>query len=390
MAGSKVLAGTGTSRVADAFEAGRAAAGSALEPLAGETPALILLFTTPRYDLGRLLAGVRSRTGATLLVGATTSGELVRGEYMGFGAGVAVMAMTAGPYRFGAASASHIRHDLDRAAQEIARKSREQAGESRHAAVLLLADAMLGDLQELVQGILRAAGPKVSLVGGAAGDELKFHRCVVFHDDQVVEQGAVALWIAGEQPLRVVTRHGWEPVGKAMQVTRAEGTTIEELDGRPAARVYEEQLGLGDQPLHPDRFWGTSILHPFGLMQSDGTSVIRVARSKSERGDLRIQGCLPPPGCAIRVMDGSVDSLLGVVEAVAGASLGARRSAGVLLAFSCAARAVIYGARAPEEARLLQAAAGEVPTFGFYCCGEFARTSGTLGTHNATLTAIAL
>ena len=58
--------------------------------------------------------------------------------------------------------------------------------------------------------------------------------------------------------------------------------------------------------------------------------------------------------------------------------------------FSCAARAMIFGERAPEEARLLQSAAGDVPTFGFYCCAEFARTAGVLGTHNATLTAVAL
>jgi hypothetical protein len=61
-----------------------------------------------------------------------------------------------------------------------------------------------------------------------------------------------------------------------------------------------------------------------------------------------------------------------------------------LLAFSCAARAMIFRDRAPEEAARLQAAAGDIPTFGFYCCAEFARTAGVLGTHNATLTALAL
>jgi hypothetical protein len=390
MDAAQLIAGTGESRIQDSFEAGRAAASDALASLGGQPPALVMVFTTPRHQLDRLLAGVRSRTGSTLLVGATTSGEIVRGTYLGFGAGVAVLAMTAGPYRFGAASRDHIRGDLGRAARELVAESRERAGRSAHAAVLLMADAMAGDLQELVQGVYRAAGPKVSLVGGAAGDELKFVRCLVLHDDRVVEEGAVAVWIAAEQPLRVVTRHGWEPVGKGMHVTRAAGTTIEELDGRPAATVYEEQLGLAGRPIPPDRFWGTSILHPFGLMQDDGTSVIRVARSKTDRGELRIQGCLPPPGCEVRVMNGSVDSLLEVVGEVGGACLGSRRNAGVLLAFSCAARAAILGARAPEEARRLQDSAGEVPTFGFYCCGEFARTAGILGTHNATLTAIAL
>ena len=61
--------GKGMSGSRDASEAGKAAATAALEPLGGEQPALILVFATPRYDLPALLAGVRSVTGSTLLVG---------------------------------------------------------------------------------------------------------------------------------------------------------------------------------------------------------------------------------------------------------------------------------------------------------------------------------
>ncbi len=71
-------------------------------------------------------------------------------------------------------------------------------------------------------------------------------------------------------------------------------------------------------------------------------------------------------------------------------ALRALPDAGVVLNFSCAARAVLFGANTPEEARRLQNTSGNITTFGFYCCGEFARTAGVLGTHNATLTAIAL
>jgi hypothetical protein len=383
-------AGTGMSRAKDAFAAGKAAAAAAVARLAGAPPALVMVFTTPRYDLPALLAGVRSITGSALLVGGTTSGEIVQGEYLGFGGGVGVLALTAGPYRFAAASVSNARGDLDRAGQEIARASRERAGRSAHAAVLLLVDVLLGDLQDLVLGVYRITGPRVTIVGGAAGDEQKFARTVVFHDGEIIEQGAVALWIASPVPLRVATRHGWEPIGIPMLITRAEGTRIMELGGRPAAAVYEEQLGVAPGTLPPERFWGKSILHPLGLLQPDGTTVIRVARARTEEGHLEILGSLPPAGGAVQVMSGSVDGLIDIAEGVVADALSARPGAGVLLAFSCAARATIFGERAAEEPRRLQAAAGEVPTFGFYCCSEFARTAGVLGTHNATLTAIAL
>lgn len=386
----KIRAGTGLSEARDAVEAGREAATAAVAGLAGKPPALVIVFTTPRYDLPALLAGIRTVTGDARLIGATGSGEIAQGQYLGFGGGVGVLALTEGPYRFGVASADHIRGQLDQAGQAITRASRAEAGPSPHAAVLLLADCLAGDLQQLFQGAYRITGPKVSITGGAAGDELKFVRTCVFHDDRVVEEGAVALWIASDRPLPVVTRHGWEPIGIPLLVTRAEGTEIIELGGRPAAIAYEEQLGLEPGQLGADQFWGTSITHPFGLLQSNGSSVIRVARSKTEHGTLRIQGCVPPAGSAVQVMTGTADTLLDIVEEVASATLETYPDAGVLLTFSCAARATIFGERTAEESRRLQAAAGAVPTFGFYCCGEFARTAGVLGTHNATLTALAL
>ena len=239
-----MCAGIGISRLQDAAAAGREAVEAAVAALAGEPPALVVVFTTPRYDLPALLASIRSATDNTILIGATGSGEIVQGQCMGFGAGVAVLTLTAGPYRFGAASAAHIRNDLDLAGQSIIKASRAAAGDSTHAAVMLLADSLLGDLQQLVQGVYRITGPKVSPIGGAAGDEQKFVRTFVFHNDSVLEEGAVALWIAGDSPLRVITKHGWEPIGVPLLITRAEGTQIIEIGGKGAREARKPSGAL--------------------------------------------------------------------------------------------------------------------------------------------------
>jgi hypothetical protein len=384
-----VKSGIGSSCKIDAREAGREAATAAVAGLDGEAAALALVFTTPRYDLPALLAGIREITGAAHLVGATGSGEILRGHYMGFGEGVGVMVLSAGRYRFGVASEANICGRLDAVGQSITRAAREQAGRGRYGAVILLADCLAGNLQELFSGAYRITGPRVPIVGGAAGDEMKFVRTFVFHDGDVVDRGAVALWISGDEPFDVVTRHGWDPIGVPLLVTRANGVDIMELDGRPAALVYEEQLGIAPGALAAADFWGTSVKHPLGLMQSDGTFIIRAARAKSPDGTLRIQGCVPPEGSAVQVMASTTDKLLGISSEV-GAIAGASPDRGALLTFSCAARAMLLGPRIGEEPDLIQKAAGDVPAFGIYCCGEFARTVGTLGTHNCTLTAIAL
>jgi len=363
---------------------------AAVAELGDESPALVLVFTMPHYDLPQLLRGIRSITGSAQLAGATSSGEMLSGRYMGFGAGVAVMAMTAAGYRFGIASASHIHGNLIPAGQQIARESKAKAGPSPYSGMILLADCLAGDLQQLFAGVYKITGPTTAIVGGAAGDELQFKACYVFHDDVVVEQGAVAVWIASDKPLQTTVRHGWDPVGVPMLVTRSEGTEILELGGRPAADAYEEQLGVAPGTLTPANFWDTSMYHPFGILQMDGSTIIRVARTKTPTGSLLIQGCVPPAGGAVQVMVGSSDSILSVVEEVGRDALASNPEAGVILAFSCAMRARIMKDRTPEEAGRLQAAVGDTPVFGMYCCGEFARTAGNLGTHNATLTVLAL
>jgi hypothetical protein len=387
---SGLKSGTGFSGLGEAFEAGRSAAAQALAGLGGEAPALVMVFATPRFDLPTLLTGVRSLTGTAILIGSTGSGEIIAGKYLGFGGGVGVLALTAGPYRFSAASEGDIGvDDLEEAGRRLARRSRDGAGPSPFATALLITDSLLGDLQQFVQGVYRVAGAQVALVGGAAGDEQRFLKSSVFHGDQILDKGALVLWIASEGPIQVVTRHGWRPIGAPLLVTRSEGTRIMELGGRPAALAYEEALDL-EAPLTRENFWATSIHHPMGLTQPDGTHVIRVARAKDEEGVLTVMGGAPAVGSLVQVMEGSADSLLDVTGEVVEASLRSRPMASVLLTFSCAARAMILGERASEEASRLQAAAGVVPIFGFYCCSEFARASGVLATHNATLTAVAL
>lgn len=382
-------AATGVGTCADAFLAGQQAAKAAVDGLAGEKPAIVFVFSTPLYDLTQMLAGIRSMIGDAKLVGATTSGEMVGGDYMGFGAGVSVMALSKGDYQFGLASAANIKGNLDNVGHVISRQAREEAGASPHSVVVMFADCLAGDLQDLFRGAYRTTGPKTPIVGGAASDEMKFSETYVFHDNKVIPSGAVALWIGGKEPFNVMVKHGWEPIGAPLLVTRAEGVRIFELDGRPAATVYEEQLGLKPGELEADSFWQTSVHHPLGLMQADGSYIIRAARSKDEDGTLTIQGCCPQAGSAVQVMSSDNDKLLSVTEEI-GKIVQERPNTASVLAFSCAARAMLLGQRTQEEAERLQKAVGGAPVFGAYCCGEFARTSGVLGTHNLTLTALAL
>jgi hypothetical protein len=173
-----------------------------------------------------------------------------------------------------------------------------------------------------------------------------------------------------------------------MMVTEVDGLCVRRIAGRPALEVYREALGDDGSALRPSAYIALAQEHPFGLIQPDGSSLIRVVRMSDNDSDLMTFTELPP-FAAINVMAGRPDDLLGaagpvVVEAHDG------RVASVLLVFSCAARHEVLGDRISEEAALLQDAAGSIPTFGFYTYGEFARNRSIAGHHNATVAALAL
>ena len=387
----RVRASVGSSQAEDAGVAGRAAATAAVARLGGAAPALIVVYASVRYHLAGLLAGIREVTGDTPLAGASSSGHFHDGAVTPPGRGVVVLALTAGPYRFGVGSVTDVRQDAVGAGRTLARAARSAVtGDSApHAALMLLADGLAGSQQDLLHGVHKVTGAAVPVVGGCAGDDRRLSQTSVFHGDRVLSGGAVAVWIDSPWPLTVATGHGWQPVSLPLLVTRTDGPVVHELAGRPAVEVFREHFRHDelDQELGWVRRPGYHSAHAFGLLEADGQVLIRGAYL-DDAGMLRTFSPLPTYS-PVQIVSCQPDDLLAVTEGIAADAL-AGRDPGVLLAFSCVARLDVLRGRGAEEATRLHVAAGGIPTVGFYTYGEFARTTSVAGYHNATLAAVAL
>jgi hypothetical protein len=284
-----------------------------------------------------------------------------------------------------------------------------------HAALLILADGLAGHHHELLAGAHKVTGAGVPVVGGAAGDDRQLSRTWVFAGDRVLADGAVGVWIASPWPLTVEVAHGWRPTSLPMLVTKVDGQVVHELGGRPAADVFRSCFHDHHPPevdgsrcacpccAHAElncirddgrvrRREGYHSTHALGVIEPDGSQLIRGAYVGDD-GQLRTF-CPLPVYSAVQVVSSRPDDLLRVADEIVPRVLApvadGGRDASIVLLFSCVARWDVLGERGPEEAPRLQAAAGEVSTFGFYTYGEFARTSSVSGYHNATLAAIAL
>ena len=364
-----------------------------MEAIAGlghRVPAMIIVYASVRYDLPRLLSGVRAVTGDARVVGQTSTGQFCGPRLIGPGRGVAVLAMTAGPYRFGFACVGKLSDGPEAAGIELARSARSAMGpeRARYAMLLIFADGLTAEQQAIVCGLHQVAGAAVPVVGGGAGDDRRLSKTFVFYDDRVLNDAAVGVWIGSDQPVSVIVGHGWHPIGLPLLVTRTDGQIVHEIGGRPARDVFEEHIRNGDRDeprrVGPGDYYSR---HAFGLIEPDGTHLIRGVYVGD---DEMIRTFVPMPVySAVQVMACDQEDLLAVSDEVAKRAV-AGRDASVLLVFSCVGRLDVLQEHAGAEATRLQAAAGTVPIFGVYTYGEFARTTTVAGAHNSAVAAIAL
>jgi hypothetical protein len=242
--------------------------------------------------------------------------------------------------------------------------------------------------ESLVAGIHSVTGAGVPVVGGGASDDRRLSQTFIFHDDQILTDTAVAVWIGSDRRVPVTVGHGWNAIGLPLLVTKVDGQVVHELAGRPALDVFEEHIRAGDiEELERVRPGGYYSTHAFGLIEPDGSYLVRGVY-KDPEGQIRTFAPLPVYS-AIQVVACEPDALLDVSHKVAEQSVAGGETS-VLLVFSCVARLDALQEREEEEARRLQSAAGTVPIFGIYTYGEFARTTSATGYHNATVAAVAL
>jgi hypothetical protein len=390
----------GISEIDSSIDAGRSAARDAMAGLDGARAALVIVYASVRYDLPGLLAAIREVTGDAPLVGASSSGHFHNGAMTPRHRGVAVLAMTAGRYQLATGAVGLLREDPVLAGRSLVSAAGGSGASSPYAALMIMSCGLACDQQAMLNGVHRATGDRIPVVGGTAGDDLQLRETYVFHGDEVLTDSAVAVRIGSDRPLRVVHGHGWRRIGVPQLVTGVDGFVIKTIGGRSAFEVLNEDLKDPSRvPPHPagqDRPGEVQqggkrlgeVGRAFGLIDSDGGLRMHGV-CFGENNEVRT---LVPvaPYSAVQAMSCTRDDLISVCDQIVYQAMTANQDASVVLAFSCAGRYELLGERAGEEALRLHEAAGGAQTFGLYTYGEFARTTGTCGFHNATITALAL
>jgi len=262
-----------------------AAAAELAAQLPADGLAMILVFASPSYDPQQFCTELAKVFGDTPICGCTTAGELSPDGWgdnsvVALGFSALDFTIVARPLldlaNFRMEDGRRVGSELR---QELARNGN---GGDEKSFGLLLIDGLC-QREEAVMSSIYAALDNIPVVGGSAGDGLRFEKTWVFHGGQAHTDAAVLILLKTSLPFRLFKCDNFEPSTTKMVVTEAdiERRIVKEINAEPAAEEYSRAVGIMDTDL--DMFSFAS--HPV-LVRAGGAYYARSIQQVNPDGSL--------------------------------------------------------------------------------------------------------
>ncbi|WP_437945681.1 FIST N-terminal domain-containing protein [Sorangium sp. So ce296] len=351
---------------------------AALRAGLGGEPDHLFLSYTEGHDLGELARATAALPPSVRVHGSSSclSVMTAAGVHGAPGAGLALFGIADARGAYGAA-AEPIGESPRAAAARAARRAMEDADRAGKPPALFWLTAPLGVEEQVLCGIEDAVGADVPVFGGtSAANSLDGALSQLgrgqAHRDAVLLS---ALYPSGE--IAYAFGSGYTPTEHRGWVTRSEGRRVPEIDGQPAAEVYNRwtggrfaaQLGGGSiaaesalSPLGRPSGWAGKaprflLIHPNAVDQDNALTF----------------GVHISEGDELVLMKGSREGLLDRITAVAGAALEVARPSfqpqGALVIF-CAGCMLAVRDDIDRVVQGMSAALGPTPFLGSFTFGE--------------------
>ncbi len=315
---------------------------------------------------------IRELIPGAQVIGTTTNGEIMNGLVSGL-----KTVLSFSVFRNSEIKVAFAQME-DGNAYELGRSIGSHLNSSRAKILILFATGSTLNAVQVLKGV-QSVNPGLPVAGGSAGDNLSNEQCFVFCNEEITDCGTVGVTIEGDD--LIVTRQshlGWQPIGKEMTITKAEGHRVYTIDHMPAYQVYRRFLGIEENvPIY------NVVEFPLAICR-DGLLVCRSPFMRHEDDSLSFLGDMAE-GEKVRFSFGHVgmiieqiDSLLETIK---------QQSVESIFVYSCASRRGFLQESAQIETLPLQDIA---PTAGFFTSGEFFHANDRNQFLNATMTTLTL
>lgn len=222
--------------------------------LPSEGLAAIVVFFSPDYDAREVAHRLAELYPTIPTYGCTTAGELTP-QGLGAHSAVAIgfpsrdFTVVAQPISdLATFSVEDGRSVVDALRARLARDAPTATSASTFG--LLFVDGM-SRREETVISALYSALDDIPIVGGSAGDGLRFGQPWIIHNGQASANGAILMLVHTSLPFHVFKSDHFEATDVKMVVTEADiaGRTVKELNAEPAAAEYARAVGILDENL---------------------------------------------------------------------------------------------------------------------------------------------
>ncbi len=227
-------------------------------------PDVVFVFASTSQDPQAIAAGLQARHPGALVVGCTTSGEYLDGQYSS--GSVVATALTTPRVRWSARPIERLSAFETGTAQRVVDDLFAELDVDRetfnpdHYFSILFADGLQNREEELTAALADAL-EGVVLAGGSAGDDRRFEQTKVILGDRAEVDQAVLILAEADAAFRAIKHQHFETSDQPLAVTKVaddDPRHVLEIDGRPAVEAYADALGIATDQVDDE----VASLHP--------------------------------------------------------------------------------------------------------------------------------
>ncbi|MGL1931022.1 MAG: FIST C-terminal domain-containing protein [Desulfotalea sp.] len=358
-------------------------------------PDFVIVYCSVDYDIDNIVKTIRSRTPGVALHGGTSCMGVMtqNGAVTANSSGLALMGIAdpKGSYGVGIVS---VDGSPEKAAEESVTNALKQAERPGEVPTMVWLTAVPGCEEAVLRGIANVIGEDVPVAGGSSSDNSMTGEWKQFGNDTVFSDGLVVTVLFPSTEVMFAFHSGYEPTESRGIITKTgecedtynKGSAtsvgqriICEIDGRPAAQVYNEWTsGVLSQVLEE----GGNVMHL--------TTLFPLGRITGHIGDIPYYQLAHPQtvttdgaltlfydinkGDEVVLMSGTVDSLISRagrvgLSALETAQYDSTEVAGALIVY-CAGCMLTVQERLDEVVESFQEALPDTPFLGTFTFGE--------------------
>lgn len=312
-----------------------------------------------------------------IIVGATTFGEIINGKALTRQTILGVSFFESSELFVFNQSCKDDEYDAYDAGHQLALYINRI--EQRVAGILLLTTPNSINTMKLFEGI-SSHGEDYILFGGGAGDYSSLKESMVFSDDLILDEGAIAVAFCGDN-LHIKCRSflGWQALSKQMTITDCNEMVVRTIDDKPAFDVFAKYLGIQND----ENFFMNVISFPL-LIERDNEILARVSFTADTDGCLHFDADIKV-GDRFRL--GYCDPQKMTMDSASLQDELIEFSPQTVFLYTCSCRRIVLPSYIDLEMEPIESVA---PTFGFYTYGEFYGTTNNPRLLNSTMVVVGL